>query len=187
MAQSFNVNDFKSGLVYGGARPTLFSIQLTSPSGVSVDFRKVPILAKSSTLPPSNLGTIGIPYFGRVVKMAGDRTFPTWDVTVINDEDFKIRNALENWSNSINSMNGNVRLSGENVASYKTDATITQYSKAGDVLRTYTFEGLYPKNISTIDLGWDKTDQIEDFTVTFEYDSWTVQGGAFGAAFNNQG
>lgn len=189
MARSFSVAEFKSNLQFGGARPTLFQVQISPPAqlGLNLDLNKAPFLVRAAAIPASNIGLIPIPYFGRIVKMAGDRVFDPWTVTVINDEDFKIRNALETWSNSINQLRGNTRLGSAANLSYKATAQVTQYSKTGNKLRTYNFEGLYPATISTIDLGWQATDQIEEFTVTFEYDNWVVDTGSATGTPGNQG
>jgi len=189
MAKNFSVADFKANLQNGGARSTLFQVQLTAPNalGVQIDLNKVPFLARAAQIPASNVGLIPIPYFGRVVKMAGDHTFEPWIITVINDEDFAIRNALETWSNSINNMRGNTRLGSAVNLTYKATASVTQYSKTGDILRVYNFEGLYPQNISAIDLNWQNTDSIEEFQVTFEYDNWVVVPFGLAKAFSNQG
>jgi len=177
MARNFSVTEFKSNLQLGGARSTLFQVQLFQPAGLGLNLQNVPFLARAAQIPSSNLGLISVPFFGRIVKMAGDRTFDSWTVTVINDEDFKIRNALETWSNSINNMRGNTRLGSAANLNYKAQAQVTQYSKTGDTLRTYNFEGLYPANISAIDLNWNNTDSIEEFTVQFEYDNWVLAPG----------
>ena len=188
MARSFSVSDFKSNLQFGGARQTLFQCQINAPAGIpGLDFRKAPFLVKSASIPESYLGTINVPYFGRVVKMGGDRSFQPWQVTVINDEDFKIRNGLEAWSNSINNMRGNIRLSGASVLSYKATATVTQYGKTGDILRTYNFEGLYPQDIAAINLGWDQQNLIEEFNVTFDYDNWVLAPQSPTGSIGNQG
>ena len=187
---AFSVNEFKSRLKFGGARSTLFEIQITPPPGVpgvAAGLADVPFLARTGQLPASNLGLIGVPYFGRTVKMAGDRTFAPWNVTIINDEDFKIRNALETWSNSINNMRGNLRLSGASALSYKSSAIITQYGKTGNILRKYKFEGLYPADVSEIGVSWDATDQIEEFNVQFEYDYWVLDTGGETGNIGNQG
>ena len=187
MARNFSVTEFKSNLQFGGARSTLFQVQLTQPTGLNLNLQKAPFLVRSAQIPSSNLGIIPIPFFGRVVKMAGDRTFEAWTVTIINDEDFAIRNALETWSNSINNMRGNTRLGTAQNLSYKATAAVTQYSKNGDILRVYNFEGLYPSNIGAIDLSWSNVDQIEEFQVTFEYDNWVVVPFGLAKAFTNQG
>lgn len=186
---AFNISDFKSNLQFGGARNTLFSVQLSPPPGVAgLDFRKAPFLVKSAAIPESTLDPMPVSYFGRTIKMAGDRTFADWTVTVINDEDFAIRNALESWSNSINQMRGNRRLSGSSPTSYKANATVTQYGKSGNVLRTYKFEGLFPSRIAAIDLNWERTNQIEDFQVQFEYDHWVLEAqGTSSFGIGNQG
>jgi hypothetical protein len=179
MARNFSVSEFKSNLTNGGARSTLFQVQLTAPQGLpgSLDLRKAPFLIKAAQLPASNLGLISVPFFGRAVKMAGDRTFDPWTVTIINDEDFAVRASLESWSNSINSMRGNVRSTSSANLTYKANASVTQYSKTGEILRVYKFEGLYPANISAIDLAWANENQIEEFQVQFEYDNWVLDTG----------
>jgi hypothetical protein len=173
---SFSVNEFKSQLVGGGARPTLFQVQIANPILGIADF-KVPFMSKTAAIPSSNLGSYTVPYFGRQIKYAGDRTFEDWSVTIINDEDFAVRNALEAWSNAINSHVANSRALPQD---YKSDAIITQYGKDGRTLRIYNFEGLYPISVSDIALSWETTDTIEEFTVTFQYDLWTVVGGTTG-------
>lgn len=168
----FNINEFKSQLVGGGARPTLFQVQLANPIEPVADV-KVPFMVKTAGLPASNLGSYTVPYFGRQVKYGGDRTFEDWTVTVINDEDFAVRNALEAWSNAVNSHDSNTRALPQ---SYKSNGIVTQYSKNGSALRTYIFEGLYPVTIDSIPLSWETVDTIEEFGVTFQYDLWRVEG-----------
>jgi hypothetical protein len=169
---AFNINEFKAQLVGGGARPTLFQVQITNPILPIADF-KIPFMVKSASLPGSRVGAYAVPYFGRFVKYAGDRVFDDWDVTVINDEDFAIRNALESWSNAINTHDSNRRALPQQ---YKSNAIVNQYSKDGRILRTYVFEGIHPVSITPIGLGWEATDSIEQFDVTFQYDLWRVEG-----------
>lgn len=169
---AFNIQQFKSELVGGGARPTLFQVQITNPIDTAADL-KVPFMVKTAALPGSTLGSTIVPYFGRQIKYAGDRTFEDWPVTVINDEDFLVRNAMEAWSNAINSHDTNTRALPQ---TYKSTGLITQYSKNGSALRTYVFEGLYPIAIDSIPMSWEATDTIEEFGVTFQYDLWRVEG-----------
>ena len=166
---AFSINEFRSRLQYGGARQNLFQVQIQNLGNSSADLL-VPFMVESSSIPASTLGTINVPYFGRQLKLAGDRTFAPWSVTIINDEDFKIRNAMEEWSNKINRFQRNVR----EIGTYKSQATVTQFAKDGSVLREYQFVGLFPQEISSIDLNWGTTDQIETFSVTFDYDYWKV-------------
>ena len=169
---AFNINQFKAELVGGGARPTLFQVQITNPVAPGADF-KVPFMVRATGIPESTLGQYTVPYFGRQVKYAGDRTFADWTVTVINDEDFAVRNAMEAWSNFINSHDSNTRALPQQ---YKSTGLITQFSKDGSPLRTYVFEGMYPITIDAIQMDWSQTDAIEEFTVTFQYDLWRVEG-----------
>lgn len=179
---AFSVNEIRSGLTLGGARPTLFNIQFVNPANSAADI-KVPILCQSASLPASNFGQIQIPYFGRMVKLAGDRSFEPWTVQIMNDEDFLIRNALEQWCNSINSLQGNLRGFGTSASSaYKTNAIVTQFGKTGNVLRQYTLNGIFPRSVSNIELNWGDVDRIEYFSTTFEYDWWEVSGGNTGNA-----
>ena len=169
---AFNINEFKSQLVGGGARGTLFQCQILNPVAPEADF-KTPFMVKAAELPGSDLGSYVVPYFGRKIKYAGDRTFVDWTVTVINDEDFLVRNALESWSNAINTHDSNLR---SLPSDYKSNGLITQYGKDGTPLRTYVFEGMYPTKIAAITMNWNDVDTIEDFQVTFEYDFWRVEG-----------
>lgn len=178
---AFNINEIRSQLTGGGARPTLFQVQITNPINGAGDL-KVPFMVRATTLPASTLGVIEVPYFGRKIKVAGDRTFDTWSVTVMNDEDFLIRNAMEEWSNSINLHQQNTRLGGSSPTEYKSQATVQQYGKDGSILRTYNFNGLFPTDISDITVDWDTVNTIEEFTVTFQYDWWNVSGGITGNA-----
>jgi hypothetical protein len=169
---AFNINEFKSQLTGGGARSNLFQVQILNPVDPSADF-KVPFMVKSAALPGSTIAVnSAIKYFGREVKFAGDRTFDGWEITVINDEDFLIRNSMEAWMNSIASHDSNLRGLPQD---YKSDALITQYSKNGEALRTYKFEGMFPTAVAAQALSWD-TDGIQEFTVSFAYDLWTVEG-----------
>lgn len=168
---SFSINDIKSQLTFGGARQNLFQVQITNKGNNTADF-KVPFMVEAASIPASNLGTIEVPYFGRKLKLAGDRVFDTWAVNIINDEDFLIRNAMEDWSGKINKLQSNVRT----LADYKSTAQVTQFSKSGFPIRVYQFIGIFPASVGNIDLNWAANDQIESFPVQFQYDYWTVSG-----------
>jgi hypothetical protein len=178
----FNINNIRSNLVAGGARPTLFQVVITNPISPVADL-SVPFMVQAAQIPSFNLGTIEVPYMGRKIKEAGDRTFEPWTVTVMNDETFNIRDAMEAWNNAINRLERNVRDTGSsNSLSYKSQAIVTQFSKTGSVIREYQFNGIYPAIISPIDLDWNNTDTIETFSVTFDYDEFFVIPGATGSA-----
>jgi hypothetical protein len=199
----FNVSTFAAqGLPYGGARASLFEVYMTLPAGIAeptaeAQFRFV---CKASSIPASTLGTVEVPYFGRKVKMAGNRTFDNWTVTVMNDEDFLVRNAFELWSSFINSHKNNLRdpstIFENGLGSYRTTATVRHYAKtgvfaggtsAGDAAiptREYTFVNIFPVSVSNIDLAWETTDAIEEFTVEFAYDYWVVDKDVNGMVVN---
>lgn len=172
----FNIATFKSrGLVYGGARPSLFEVVLTPPTNLSLNaaaLQKFVFTCKAAELPESTISNIEIPYFGRRIKVAGERSFSDWSVTIMNDEDFGVRSMFEAWHNAINTIVSNVRLPQVSAEQYKTLMDVTQYSKDGDVLRTYQLVGAFPTQVSGITLGWDSQNAIEEFTVNFSYDYW---------------
>lgn len=179
---SFNIADMRANLTGGGARNTLFKVFINNPIDALGDL-KAPFLIKAAQLPASNLGIVEVPFGGRKIKVKGDRTFEDWTVTVINDEDFLIRNAMEAWSNAINTHEGNSMETGSSSpGAYKANAQIIQYSQTGSILREYTFDGMFPSNISSIDMSWESTDQIEEFQVTFAYDFWKISGGSTGVS-----
>ena len=183
---AFSITDIKSQLEFGGARPSLFQVRVTFPAGLTLDTagasanratQKFGFMCKAASIPAQNVGTINIPYFGRQYKIAGNRTFEEWVVTVINDEDFLVRATLEEWNKAINSHEGNLRSNGATAgpASYKGTAEVWQYSKSEATLpiRKYVFEGLYPSNLAAIDLDWE-TEAVEEFQTTFQYDYWEI-------------
>ena len=188
---SRSITNFRDRLVGGGARPNMFEVNITlpeqiAPNGdISQDMR---FLVKGAEIPAAVIGNIPVPFRGRVLPVAGDRTFNPWTVTVINDAQFNIRDAMEQWSNLINDLQFDV---GDiNPADYQTKAEVFQLSrqsqgsggqsagKGGEIiqtLRTYNFEGIYPTEVSAIALDYGATDQIEEFTVTFNYLFWTSE------------
>ena len=193
LGESFSnrsITNFRDRLVGGGARPNMFEVNITlpeqiAPNGdISQDMR---FLVKAAEIPAANIGNIPVPFRGRVLPVAGDRTFDPWTVTIINDAQFNIRDAMEQWSNLINDLQFDV---GDiNPADYQTKAEVFQLSrqsqgsggqsagKGGEIiqtLRTYNFEGIYPNAVSSIPLDYGATDQIEEFQVTFNYLFWTT-------------
>lgn len=178
---AFNLNNIRGALRFGGARPNLFQIQLTNPVDVGMG-RIVPFLVQSAGVPASTIGVVNVPYFGRFFKVAGTRTFDSWRVTVINDEDFAIRHGLERWHNAINSLSQNRNTLGTSAPNaYKTDATVTQFAKTGEPIRTYRLYGIFPSSIDSMELDWSSNDQIQNFSAQFAYDWFEVVPGRTGA------
>jgi hypothetical protein len=173
----FNISTFKTqGLVYGGARPSLFNVNMTVPQGIGIDnvsAQKFEFVCRTAELPASTVASIDVGYFGRKIKVAGDRTFTDWSVTIMNDEDFSVRSMFEAWSNGINRLVSNVRDPVLAQDQYKTDLHVYQYSKDGSIIRAYTLYGAFPTEIGAIALDWETASQIETFTVNFAYDYWT--------------
>ena len=178
----FNIQEFKSkGLVGGGARPSLFDVEITfADVDIKGGLENLKFLARATQLPAMTVQSIDVPYFGRKIKVSGDRTFADWSITVMNDEDFKLRAAFENWSNKLNTIRSNINAFGNSPSSYKGTATVNQYSKAGKsgdaavALRSYLFDGIFPTQIDAINLDWDTVNQVETFDVTFAYDLWDL-------------
>lgn len=168
----FNINNFKAkGLQYGGARPTQFEVFIFPPftSGAT---SKIQFTCRATQIPPAPLDSIPVPYFGRKAKFAGDRDFPDWNVTILNDDDFSVRTLMESWSNRMNYFVSNTMDEAMYPTNYKTTAQVIQYNKIGNPIRGYQFVGVFPTNVDAIPLDWDQTNTIEQFDVTFAYDYW---------------
>jgi hypothetical protein len=143
---SFNINEMRNQLSGGGAKASLFQVIIDNPYDAAGN-NKIPFMVQATSIPEATLGTIEVPYFGRKIKLAGDRTFAEWNVTVINDEDFLVRNGMETWMTEMNNHVSNLRTAGV-PSNYKRTALVTQFGKNGDAIRTYRFNGLFPTNIS---------------------------------------
>ena len=177
------ISDFKSRLSGGGARPNLFEVELAFPDAVAIDndvLQKARFLVKAAALPASNIAPIEIPFRGRILKIAGDRTFETWTITVINDTDFSIRSAFEKWMNTINKMDNATGL--VDPKDYQKDAVVKQLDRDGSELRSYKFWDIFPTNVSTIDLSYETTDTIQEFTVELQVQWWEAYKGTSAAA-----
>ncbi len=193
MATTKTLRDFKSKLAGGGARPNLFEASINSfPTAISeawdnsseAEGGAFKFLCKSTALPASNLGSIEIPFRGRTLKVAGDRTFDDWTVTIINDEDFRLRTAFERWSNVMSQLDDATGVT--NPTSYMTDAFIQQLGRGPEagaatnnggnssILRSYKFFDVFPVTVGEIALSYDTTDALEEFDVTFRYQYFTV-------------
>lgn len=177
---SHNINELKAEFG-AGARPTQFFISVTNPINPSAD-RQMQFHTKAGQLPASTIGIIELGYYGRKVKIPGDRTYAEWTTTIRNDEDFALRDKLEEWVNAINAPERNIATRGSNPNTYKSQGTAIQYSIDGTELRTYQLNGLWPSDLAAIELDWDSNDQVEEFQVTWQFDSFEVVGGITGNA-----
>ena len=164
-----NINDFKAKLAGGGARANQFKVTMPFPGYAQVggEIEDLAFLCRGAALPPSVLGLVEIPFRGRNIKIAGDRTVDSWTITVLNDTNFKLRNAFERWSNGINNMTDNEGLT--NPVDYQVDAFVDHLDRNGNTIKSYTLRGAWPLNISAIDLDYDEKTEIETFTVELQY------------------
>ena len=168
------VDDFKSKLRGGGARPNLFKATINFPAYAQGDVEITSFLCSAAQLPGSTMGVIPVFFRGRQIKLAGDRTFDTWAPTIINDTDFAVRNSMERWMNGINNHRQNTGLT--NVNDYSADLIVEQLDKDGSTLKTYNFRGCFPTAVSPIDLAYTSQDEIETFTVEFQVQYWESVG-----------
>ena len=184
-----NISQFKSKLIGGGARPNLFEVELTTlPPNVTSnwDAEVFSFMCKAASLPAQTIANVDIPFRGRIFKVAGDRTIEPWTITVINDEDFRFRNAFEQWTQQIADLDTN--LGTTDPSAYMTNAKVYQLGRgsekssqtagSGDnvVLKEYEFIDIFPTSVSAIDLSYDTGDTIEDFTVEFQVQSLRLTG-----------
>lgn len=167
---SLNVDDFKAKLAGGGARSNLFKVLCNFPAAAGGNSELASFMIKGAALPASVVAPIEVPFRGRKLKVAGDRTFEPWTITVINDNNMAIRNAFEKWMNFINQHLANQ--GSASPTSYQTDMEVQQLDRAGKVVKSYKFRGTFPTNISQIELNWENNDTIEEFTVELQYNYW---------------
>ena len=183
------ISDFKSRLLGGGARPNLFEVELTTlPTSVALPWQaeRFGFLCKAAQMPAQTIANIDVPFRGRIFKVAGDRTIENWSITIINDEDFLFRNAFEEWTQQIANLDDN--MGSTNPSSYMVNAKVYQLGRGsqvasqnngGDsnvVLKEYEFIDIFPVSVGSIDLSYDSTDTIEEYTVEFAVQSYRVKG-----------
>jgi hypothetical protein len=169
-----NIDSFKANLLGGGARANQFFVQLSFPNYVTAGAllsAKGQFVCKGAQLPASTIDNTPVNFRGRQVNLAGERTFAPWTVTILNDNDFALRNAFESWMNGINDVANNTgRLA---PSSYQADLNVFQLDRNGTPVKNYKFIDAYPTEVSAIELNFDTNNQIEEFTVTFQYNYWT--------------
>ena len=164
-----NISDFKAKLAGGGARSNQFKVTMPFPGYASVggEIEELAFLCRATSIPSMEIASINVPFRGRSIKIAGDRTIPSWSITVYNDTNFKIRNAFERWQNGINNMSDNEGLT--NPVDYQVDAFVDQLDRNGNNIKSYTLRSCFPTSIGSVDLSYAPTDTIQTFGVTFRF------------------
>jgi hypothetical protein len=182
---TFNVERFKSALTNGGVRPNQFAVQLSYPTyvtGQSIAVARSPFLVSVAELPGQTVNPAIIQYRGREVKFVGDRVFAPWTITVLNDSEMSIRNAVEQW---MGGMEDNVSKFGRlQPAQYQRDLDIFQLDRNGNILKSYKLMGAFPVDLSPVGLDFGANDQISTFTCTFQYQTFTTASNALGSIVN---
>jgi len=164
------VDDMKAKLVGGGARPNLFKVTMAFPSYVTANVELASYMVKATSMPASTIAPITVPFRGRQLQVAGDRTFDPWSVTIINDTDFNVRNSFEQWMNGINQHKQNTGLT--QPSSYMADMIVEQLDKDGTVEKTYNIRGTFPTNLGAIELNYESENAIEEFEVELQVQYW---------------
>ena len=171
-----SIEDFKAILQGGGVRPTMFQVELTFPTGVSRNNNRLTndgtFLIKATALPASTIGVIDVPFRGRKLKVSGDREFADWNVNILNDVSFGLREGLEEWSERI--QNHNYALGAPELNDYYASAIVRQLDRDGRQLRAYSFEGIWPREIEAINLDFEANNAVEDYGVTFAVQYWSA-------------
>ena len=164
-----NISDFKAKLAGGGARANQFKVTMPFPGYASVggEIEELAFLCRATSIPSMEIANINVPFRGRAIKIAGDRTIPSWSVTVYNDTNFKLRDAFERWQNGINNMSDNEGLT--NPVDYQVDAFLDHLDRNGNTIKSYTLRGVYPTGIAGIPIDYEEAGVIEQFEVTLEY------------------
>jgi hypothetical protein len=167
---SFSVTAFRTNLLTG-SRPNLFNVTINTPSGISIPNHT--ILCKGAAVPGMTVGVIEVPYKGRRIKIPGDRTFAEWTATFISDERHRLRAGFEAWMARISSNNFDSASLRTSISDYRTNITVQHLKDDGRISKTYTLKEAFPTDVSQIDLSYDTTDAIQEFTVTFQYSYFT--------------
>ena len=171
------IDDFKANLIGGGARANQYRVTITPPPGIAIglDVRRTSFLVRASNLPGQTLTEIAIPFRGRSIYIAGDRSFDDpWTTTFMNDTDFMVRNAMERWANGINDLAAGTGVIAP--ADYQTDLFVEHLDRDDTILKSYIFRNSWPTTIAAIDLTSDAADAIEEFEVTWRYQHFEASG-----------
>ena len=172
------LSSFVNALHAGGARANQFEVTMTAPAPLG---RNLTFLCRSAQIPAMTVGEVAVPYRGRVIYLAGDRTYDAWTVTIMNDRNYSVRSFLENWMDDMSDIGGTTRANTLSSASYYGNATVSQLDRNNSPIRSYKLEGVWPTTLDAIDLSYDANDAIEEFGATFRF-NWMTAGGTGGTS-----
>ena len=174
-----NLSSFTQALQGGGARANQFMVTMggAGATGLTGNFH---FLCRSAQVPALTIGEVAVPYRGRVIYLAGDRTYDAWTVTIMNDRNYSVRAFLENWMDDMSDIGGTTKANAISAASYYANATVQQLDRNNSPIRLYKLEGLWPTTLDAIDLSYDANDAIEEFGATFRFNWLTAGGGGQG-------
>ena len=169
------VDAFRGKMTGGGARANLFEVNVNYPGAAGGDTELTNFMCRAAQLPGITMNPVEVPFRGRLVKFPGDRTFEDWTMTIYNDTNFGVRDAFETWMNSMNTHLSNIGLNIDNAGygTYLADIEVNQLNEAGSTVKKYKLRNAFPTIVSPIELSYDQTTAIEEFTVTLTYDYWT--------------
>ena len=182
---TFNVERFKSSLTNGGARPNQFMVQLSFPTYVAAQtlaVARAPFLVSVAELPGQTVNPAIVQYRGREVKFVGDRIYAPWTITVLNDAEMSIRSAMEQWMGGMEDYAG--KFGRLQPAEYQRDMQVFQLDRNGNALKSYSIVNAFPVDLSPVALDFGANDQISTFTVTFQYQHFTVSNNPLGSIIN---
>ena len=171
-----NLSSFTSALQGGGARANQFMVTMggAGATGLTNNFH---FLCRSAQVPALTIGEVAVPYRGRQIFLAGDRTYDAWTITVLNDRNYSVRAFLENWMDDMSDIGGTTKANALSAAAYYANATVQQLDRNNKSIRTYKLEGLWPTTLDAIDLSYDANDAVEEFGATFRFNWMTAGGG----------
>jgi hypothetical protein len=182
---TFNVERFKSSLTNGGARPNQFMVQLSFPTyvtGQALAVARAPFLVSVAELPGQTVNPAIVQYRGREVKFVGDRIYAPFTITVLNDAEMSIRSAMEQWMGGMEDYAG--KFGRLQPAEYQRDMQVFQLDRNGNALKSYNVVNAFPVDLSPVALDFGANDQISTFTVTFQYQHFTVSNNPLGSIIN---
>ena len=169
-----NIQAFTTALQGGGARANQFQVTMAGGGATGIQSRGFSFLCRGAQIPAMTIGEVAVPYRGRQLFLAGDRTYDAWTVTIMNDRSYGIRSQLESWMNNLQDIGNSTSSAVSDSQSYYATATVKQLDRNDSIIRTYTLEGCWPQTLDAIDLAFDTNDAVQEFGATFRFNFMTA-------------